>query len=304
MPLDADTLIERQRLRRRLTLWRILFVVAVAAAILAAVARIGGSDSPGDHVALLDVSGIIETDREREAVLDELADDDSVKALILRIDSPGGTFVGGESLAIALQRVAQKKPVVTIMDDVAASAGYMIATATDHIIARRGTITGSIGVIFPTTSVVDFFEKLGVTFDAIKSDPLKANPSPFEETLPAARAWTQTVVDQMKGVFVEMVAAGRPNLTPAEVARLADGRIYTGDQALANGLIDEIGGEREARAWLAANRDVPADLAVVEVTIDEEEWWLAALLGSGGKSLLPEALTLDGLLALWQPDGS
>lgn len=304
MPLDADTLIERQRLRRRLTLWRILFVVAVAAAILAAVSRFAGNDAPGDHVALLDVSGVIETDPDREAALDALAEDDSVKALILRIDSPGGTFVGGESLTVALQRVAEKKPVVTIMDDVAASAGYMIATASDHIIARRGTITGSIGVIFPTTSVVDFFENLGVTFDAIKSDPLKANPSPFEETLPAARAWTQTVVDQMKGVFVEMVAAGRPSMTEAEVSALADGRIYTGDQALANGLIDEIGGELEARAWLAANHEVPADLPVVEVTIEEEEWWLAALLGSGGKSLLPEPLTLDGLLALWQPDGS
>jgi len=304
MPLDADTLIERQRLRRRLTLWRILFVVAVAAAIVAAIGRFGGARSPGDHVALLDVTGIIETDRDREAELDRIAGDDSVKALIVRIDSPGGTFVGGESLTIALQRVAETKPVVAIMDDVAASAGYMIATATDHIVARRGTITGSIGVIFPTTSVVDFFQNLGITFDAIKSDPLKANPSPFEDTLPAARAWTQTVVDQMKGVFVEMVDAGRPDLDLAQIEALADGRIYTGDQALANGLIDEIGGEREALAWLTAKRDVPDNLPVVEVTIDKEEWWLAALLGSGGKSLLPEPLTLDGLLALWQPDAS
>lgn len=304
MPLDADTLIERQRLRRRLALWRILFVVAVAAAILAAVGRFGGTDSLGDHVALLDVAGVIETDRDREAALDRIARDDSVKALIVRIDSPGGTFVGGESLSIALQRVAETKPVVAIMDDVAASAGYMIAVAGDHIIARRGTITGSIGVIFPTTSVVDFFDNLGITFDAIKSDPLKANPSPFEETLPAARAWTQAVVDEMKGVFVEMVVAGRPGLTRVEVERLADGRIFTGDQALANGLVDEIGGEREARAWLAASHEVADSLPVVEVKIDKEEWWLAALLGSGGKSLLPEPLTLDGLLALWQPEAS
>ena len=304
MPLDADTLIERQRLRRRLTLWRILFVVAAAAAIVAAIGRFGGSDSLGDRIALLDVSGIIETDRDREAALDRIAQDDGVKALIVRIDSPGGTFVGGESLAIALQRVAARKPVVAIMDDVAASAGYMIATATDHIVARRGTITGSIGVIFPTTSVVDFFDNLGITFDAIKSDPLKANPSPFEQTLPAARAWTQAVVDQMKGVFVEMVDAGRPDLDLAQVAALADGRIYTGDQALANGLVDEIGGEREARAWLSASHGLADDLPVVEVEIDKEEWWLAALLGSGGKSLLPETLTLDGLLALWQPEAS
>lgn len=304
MPLDADTLIERQRLRRRLALWRILFVVAAVAAIAAAAARFGGTATLGDHVALLDVSGIIETDRDREAALERIAGDDAVKALILRIDSPGGTFVGGESLAIALRRVAERKPVVAIMDDVAASAGYMIATASDHIVARRGTITGSIGVIFPTTSVVEFFDNLGITFDAIKSDPLKANPSPFEETLPTARAWTQIVVDQMKGVFVEMVADGRPDLSLADVEKLADGRIFTGDQALANGLVDEIGGEREARAWLASSHDVSGDLPVVEVEIDRREWWLAALLGPAGKSLLPELLTLDGLLALWQPDGS
>lgn len=302
MPLDADQLVERQRLRRRLTLWRVLFVVALAAAALAAWGRFGGTDTLGDHVALLDVSGVIQTDRERDEALDRIAEDGSVKALIVRIDSPGGTFVGGESLYVSLQRIAETKPVVAVMDDVAASAGYMIAVAGDHIVARRGTITGSIGVIFPTTTVVEFFDSIGITFDAIKSDPLKANPSPFERTLPEARAWTQTVVDEMMGVFVEMVVAGRPGLTRPEIEALADGRIYTGDQALEFGLIDALGGEREARTWLAAERGVPESLPLVEVDYGEDAWWLAALLGEGGKSLLPEALTLDGLLAVWQPE--
>jgi protease IV len=302
MPLDAEHLVERQRLWRRLAFWRVLFVVAVAAAIVVAWGRYGGTDKLGDHVALLDVSGIIETDRERDEALDRIAGDDRVKALIVRIDSPGGTFVGGETLYTSLRRIAEIKPVVAVMDNVAASAGYMIAVAGDHVVARRGTITGSIGVIFPTTSLVDFFDSFGITFDAIKSDPLKANPSPFEETLPAARQWTQTVVDEMQAVFVEFVVAGRPDLTRTQVETLADGRIYSGDQALKFGLIDALGGEREARAWLAANRGVAESLPLVEVEYGDDKWWLAALLGKGGKILLPEPLTLDGMLALWQPD--
>ncbi|MGY8995892.1 MAG: S49 family peptidase [Alphaproteobacteria bacterium] len=188
------------------------------------------------------------------------------------------------------------------MDDVAASAGYMIAMAGEHIIARRGTITGSIGVIFPTTDVVDFFDNLGITFENIKSDPLKANPSPFERTLPEARAWAQIVVDDMQKVFVGIVDDGRPNLDRAAIEVLADGRIYTGTQALENGLIDELGGEREARAWLLAQHDISEDLPVRNVEIEEELPWYLEMVRETGKSVLPEPLTLDGLLALWQPE--
>jgi len=301
MAADAEGLIERQRLRRRLMLWRILTVAAIAVAIIVAFSRLSGG-TVGDHVAVLDVSGVIETDAKRDAALDRVADDGRVKALIVRINSPGGTFVGGESLLISLQRVAAEKPVVAVMDDVAASAGYMIAMAGDRVIARRGTITGSIGVIFPTTQVVDFFSDLGITFDNIKSDPLKANPSPFEETLPAAREATQEMVDQLQGVFVDMVVEGRPALDRSAIEVLADGRVFSGVQALENGLIDELGGEREARAWLAAQHEISESLPTRDVTIEDDLPWYAEVLRETGKSVLPEPLALDGLLALWQPD--
>ena len=117
----------------------------------------------------------------------------------MRIDSPGGTFVGGETLYNELRRIAKTKPVVAVMNDVAASAAYMTAAACDHIVAHEGTITGSIGVIFPSVNVVGLLDSLGIKFEDIKSDPMKAQPSPFEETLPAARAWTQHVVDANEG---------------------------------------------------------------------------------------------------------
>ncbi len=301
MTHDAETLVERQKLRRRLLFWRILFVVALIVVGILAFGRVQGEAS-GAYVALLDVNGVIESDRVRDEAIEDVAQDGNAKALILRINSPGGTFVGGEALFIALQRVAEEKPVVVVMDDVAASAGYMIAMAGEHIIARRGTITGSIGVIFPTTDVVDFFDNLGITFENIKSDPLKANPSPFERTLPEAREWAQIVVDDMQKVFVGIVDDGRPDLDRAAIELLADGRIYTGTQALENGLIDELGGEREARAWLLAQHEICEGLPVRNVEVEEELPWYLEMVRETGKSVLPEPLTLDGLLALWQPE--
>ncbi|MBN34759.1 MAG: signal peptide peptidase SppA [Rhodospirillaceae bacterium] len=298
---DAEDLIERQRLRRRLVFWRLLTVAAVAVALVIAYGQLSTSEI-GDHVAVLKVSGVIEGDDRREATLDRIAGDDSVQALIVRINSPGGTFVGGETLYLALQRVAAEKPVVAVMDDVAASAGYMIAMAGDHVIARQGTITGSIGVIFPTTQVYEFFDEFGVTFENIKSDPLKANPTPFEETLPAARDSMQEMVDQLQVVFVSIVDAGRPKLDTAAIQQLADGRVFSGVQALENGLIDELGGDREARAWLMAEHDISDSLPAQDVKIDDDLPWYAEFLRETGKSVLPEPLTLDGLLALWQPD--
>jgi protease-4 len=153
-----------------------------------------------------------------------------------------------------------------------------------------------------SANVVELLESVGIQPESIKSDPLKGQPSPFEETLPAARRWSQVIVDQMQDIFVGMVVEGRPNLAPDDVEVLADGRVYTGRQAVENGLIDEIGGERAALAWLAAEHGIDETLPVSEVTFGEDEDWLAGVLTQTGKSLLPEPLTLDGLVAVWQPD--
>ncbi len=300
--VDSERLIERQRLKRRTRLWQGLFLVAAAVVVYLLVADKLVNEEMGDRIARLSVTGIITSDSDRDEALRDLADDDEVKALVIRIDSPGGTFVGGEALYHTIREVAVQKPVVAVMEGVAASAGYMIAVAGDHIVAREGTLTGSIGVIMQTANVVELLESIGIQPETIKSDPLKGQPSPFEETSPQARAWNQVIVDEMQTIFVSMVVDGRPNLTSEEIETLADGRVYTGRQSVENGLVDEIGGEQAAISWLADERGVDGSLPVSDVTYGEDENWLVGLLTQTGKSLLPEPLTLDGLVAVWQPD--
>jgi len=307
MALDAEGLIERRRLRRRLRSWRVAAVVlAVAACVAAAFAwDPDGTWLERPHVARITVSGVIAENRRLDAALADVRDDPKARALILRIDSPGGTVVGGESLYHAIRKVAAEKPVVAVMGEMAASGGYMVAIAADRIYAREGTITGSIGVILQTTDVTGLLDKLGVSAEAIKSAPLKAVPSPFEKLTDDGRRATQGLIDDMYAMFVGMVAERR-GLDAEKAKELADGRVFTGRQAAANGLIDGIGGVAEARAWLD-EKGVSADLPSREIRVWREDDWLGgaakgAIRAIFGKTYLPERLTLDGLVAVWHPE--
>jgi protease-4 len=304
MPLDADLLVDRRRLKRQISVWRALAIVALVAVIGAGIGR---ANLFGErHVARLSVSGIITDDPDRTRAVIAAGKDSDVKALIVRIDSPGGTVVGGEALFRELREVARQKPVVAVMGELAASGGYMIALAAERIFAREGTITGSIGVIMQTTDVTGLLEKLGVSTEAIKSGPFKAVPSPLEPLTEKGREVTRQLVDDMYGMFVEMVAEGR-GMERAKALELADGRVYTGRQAKALGLIDAIGGEDEARAWLAEAKGISRGLPVRELRIprEGEEWsdWMGGTLARlTGKTYLSERLKLDGLVAVWHPD--
>lgn len=305
MVLEADQAVDRRRLKRRLSFWRAAAVIAVAALAIGAVARNRAALMPlveKPHVERLAIEGIISADPERSDALKEVAKNDRVKALIVAINSPGGTVVGSETLFRELRTIAAKKPVVAVMGTLAASGGYMTAIAADHIVARDGTITGSIGVIMQTADVTGLLDKLGIKAEAIKSAPLKAVPSPLETLTPAGRAATQAVVMDMYDMFVGMVA-DRRGLAPDEAKKLADGRIYTGRQAVAIKLVDEIGGEDEARAWLESARGVPASLPISDVKIERDSKDVLGLVGGMiGKALFSERLTLDGLVALWHPE--
>ncbi len=217
------------------------------------------------HLARLTVSGIITDDRKLTEAVTELADNDSVKALIVTIDSPGGSVAGGEGLHDAIARVAQKKPVVAVMGGTAASAGYMIAVPAARIFAREGTLTGSIGVLLETGEVSGLLKTLGINAEAITSGPLKDQPSLIRPLSPEGRDVLHGLVMDMYDQFVGMVAAGR-HMDAAQVRELADGRAYTGRQALRLGLVDAIGGEHDARAWLAQAKGVSADLPVDDVS--------------------------------------
>jgi len=303
-PPDPDSLVDRRRLKRQVSGWRLFAMIAAVAAIAAGVGRIGLLES-GEHVAVLAVSGLIIDDTDRTRALRQVGEDEGVKAVLVRIDSPGGTVVGGESLFRQLRAIADKKPVVAVLGEVAASGGYMVALAADHIVAREGTITGSIGVIMQTTDITGLLAKLGIEAEAIKSAPLKAVPSPLEKLTDDGRAATKRLVDDMYDMFVTMVAERR-SLPRERALELSDGRIYTGRQARAANLIDTLGGEAEAREWLA-ERGVPRSLPARRIEIEkEDDFWPSLVHGTiravTGKTYFSERLTLDGLVAVWHPD--
>jgi protease-4 len=302
MGLEADLLLDRRRLKRRLGFWRVLAVLGICAAIGIAFVR-GAGPGSGPHIARVSVAGIILDDRKLDRKIAKLADDGSVKALELYIDSPGGSVAGGEALHDAIALVASRKPVVAVMGGLAASAGYMIAVPAERIFCREGTLTGSIGVLLEAPEFSALLQKLGVQVQVLVSGPLKNQPSLTEPLSPEGRQVLQGLVADMYDQFVGMVAAGR-HMDPAKVRELADGRAYTGRQALQVGLVDAIGGETEARRWLAT-KGIPADLPVRDV----EEGGLArrlffgdfgGVLSSLVKIFFSQWVTLDGPWALWQ----
>ncbi len=298
--MDADYLIDRHRLKRRVTFWRVTSIIIAVVLVATAIGRFSGATSRS-YIARLDVKQIIVNDPDRLRALDAIVSDSNIKALLVAINSPGGTVVGGETLYHALVRASDKIPVVAVMGDLATSAGYMIAVASDHIIAREGTITGSIGVLFQTSEITDLLGKLGISVEAIKSGPLKAEPSPFKKLTPAVRQATQMLVDDMFDMFVGMVANQR-NMTPQKVRSLADGRVFTGRMALKEGLVDAIGGEREALQWLTEKKGLDGDLPVRKLKIKRDvEDWLEHLSSLARKTVLSERLTLDGLVSVWHP---
>ena len=301
MSLDADYIVDRRRLKRRLLFWR-LFAVLSLTVIAVIVALRFETPSFGNYVARLHVSGIIVEDIDRDAALSKLAANSKARALVIRIDSPGGTVVGGESLYRSLRAVAEHKPVVAVMGTTATSAAYMTAIAADHIVAWEGSVTGSIGVLMQTANITGLLEKLGIEPETIKSVPLKAQPKPFEPTSPAARKAIEDVVLDMHAMFVDLVAERR-EMARAAAAQLADGRIYTGRQALAAGLVDTLGGEVQALEWLAKSKGVSAEIPIRDVEIDREDGPLRKIFnGMVGKTLFSERLRLDGLVSLWHPD--
>ena len=203
-------------------------------------------------------------------LFDKVGKADQVKAVILDINSPGGTTTGGEAMYDAIRRLAEKKPVVATCGTLATSAAYIVALATDRIFVYGNTITGSVGVIFQWADVTELLKTLGIKVEEVKSGSLKAVPNPFEPTDEAARAVTEEMVEDAKVWFVGLVKTRR-EIEPDSVPGLTDGRIYSGRQAVEYKLVDQIGDERAARAWLAKERGVPKGLRIRRVDAQRAE---------------------------------
>jgi len=318
MAARADDLIDRRRLRRKLSFWRVAAILLVAAIVIATTSYFwrDGTGVGIDHIARIKIEGTITEDEELLERLERVQESAAVKGVILHVNSPGGTTAGGEAVFEAVRRLAAEKPVVAQVGTLAASAGYMIASAADHIVARQSSIVGSIGVLFQYPDVTGLMENIGVKVDGVKSSPLKAEPSPFTPTTEEERAMIRALVMDSYEWFVGLVEDRRP-LERAEVLALADGSIFTGRQALKSRLVDSLGGEEEAVRWLGT-RGVDGGLEVVEwKPRNEGGWWgigsqatLASLLGLDrlADRLLARAglepLFLDGLVSVWQPRAS
>ncbi|WAJ29030.1 signal peptide peptidase SppA [Antarcticirhabdus aurantiaca] len=310
MALSPDDMIDRRRLRRKLGFWRVAAILVAALAVLALPFAAGWTGKPAtvgiDQIARVSVEGLITEDRDLLELLDRLAEDDYVKAVIVRVDSPGGTTVGGETIFNALRRIAETKPVVAEVGTLAASAGYLIAMASDHIVAHDTSIVGSIGVIFQYVDASKLLSTIGVDVLAVKSSPMKAEPSPFAPAPPESIEMIRRMILDSYAWFVGLVAERR-GFTQAEAQVLADGSVWTGRQALERRLIDALGGEDAARAWLEKERGIPAGTAIVDREPDKDGYGIP-LLG-GAKALVLSTIGLDptiaepmtGLVSLWSP---
>ncbi|MFZ2100578.1 MAG: signal peptide peptidase SppA [Oricola sp.] len=308
----ADNIIDRRRLRRKLTFWRVVAVcVAVIALFAAAYAsfpedRFGAKSRP--HIAKVRIDGTIFEDEELLSVLKDIGESEAVKGVILTVDSPGGTTAGGEAIFDAVRKIAAEKPVTAQVGTLAASAGYLIASAADHIVARKTSIVGSIGVLVQYPNFATLLDNLGVDVRTIKSSPLKAEPGMFDESPPGAEDMIRRMILDSYAWFKDLVK-DRRGLSDAEIATLADGSVFTGRQALDRKLIDGLGGEEAAKEWLAS-KGVDADLDVIEWKKSEPAanllWakaaiqWLGIDLGKNSPlESVKDRLFLDGLVSVW-----
>lgn len=322
MSTPTDYFVDRRRMRRKLGFWRLVALVALGVAGLVAVVRLGGAESADKltpHVARLEVQGVITGDDDTVDLIRKIGSSSQAKALLLEIESPGGTTTGAERLYEELRRVAEKKPVVAVVGTVAASGAYIAALAADTIVARGNSLVGSIGVLFQYPNVSKLLNNWGVEVETIKSSPLKAAPNGFEPTSPAAREAVANLVADSYAWFKGLVQQRR-NLNDAELAQVSDGRVFTARQGVPLKLVDVIGGQREAIEWLVANKGIAKDLPVREWKKKSSLERLGLVGAAAGvarvagletvagfleKSLLLERSgELDGLLAIWQHSGA
>ena len=320
MSFDADAIVDRRRMRRKLTFWRVTAILVVLVAVVGA----GFALVPGSRfmpatsaIARIKVSGLIRGNQERVEALDRLGKSRAL-AVIVHLDSPGGTTAGSQQLYDALRMLAAKKPMVVVVDGLAASGAYIAALSSEHIVAQDTSLVGSIGVLFQYPNFTQVLKTVGIQMEEIKSSPLKAAPNGFEPTSPEARAAIEAIVLDSYAWFKGLVK-DRRHLDDAQLPRVADGRVFTGRQGVPLKLVDEIGNEKTALNWLEKEKKVPATTPVRDYSLQPRFSELSFLhvaalafqamglsavaqrIEEWGGAQAIDRLNLDGLLALWHP---
>ena len=325
MSLDSDVIVDRRRIRRKLTFWRVVAALGVIAAVVAIAAFASPSArtavTGSNAIARVKIDGLIRSDQTRVEALERL-ENSSAAAVIVHINSPGGTTAGSEQLFDALTRLKAKKPMVVVVEGLAASCGYIAALASDQIIAKQTSLVGSIGVLFQIPNVSDLLKTVGVKVEEVKSSPLKAAHNGYEPTSPEARAALDALVKDSYAWFRGLVK-DRRGMDDATLQTVADGRVFTGRQAVGLKLVDQLGDEKTAVAWLVAQKKVGAGVPVRDFKLSPrfgdmtflratasvalDAIGLAALsrqFEQSGVSQAVDRFGLDGMLALWHPSSA
>ena len=325
MSLDSDVIVDRRRIRRKLTFWRVMAaLIAIGAIVIVGlVATPGGRGTltTAGSIARVNIEGLIRSDQNRVEALERL-ENSHAAAVVVHINSPGGTTAGSEQLYDALTRLKAKKPLVVVVEGLAASGGYITAIAADHIVARQSSLVGSIGVLFQIPNFSELMKTVGVKVEEVKSSPLKAAPNGYEPTSPEARAALESLVRDSYAWFRGLVRERR-GMDDGLLEKVADGRVFTGRQALELKLIDQLGDEKTAIAWLVSQKGVKADLPVRDYKLSPrfgdltflrsaaavtlEAFGLSAIarqIEQSGMAQAVDRFGLDGMLALWHPIGA
>jgi protease-4 len=276
--------------------------------------------TPGAYIARVKVQGLIRTNQDRVEALARLGRS-AARAVIVHIDSPGGTTAGSEQLYDALRELQAKKPMVVVVDGLAASGAYIAALSAEHIVAQETSLVGSIGVLFQYPNFSDVLKTIGIKVEEVKSSPLKAAPNGFEPTSPEARAAIEAIVLDSYSWFKGLVK-DRRGMDDSQLTQVSDGRVFTGRQAVGLKLVDSLGNEKAALAWLEKEKKVPANTPVRDYSLQPRfsdlsflhvaAWtfetlglnFIAHRIEEWGALQAVERLNLDGLLALWHPPSS
>lgn len=253
--LSPDILLERLKLKRAASLWRALFFVVLALYIISLGLNSNVTAKKSEYIARVTIDGNISQHSYDIKRLQFLESSKKIKAIILNINSPGGTAFAGEDLYYHVKQIAKNKPVVAVIKTIAASAAYMIVLPSNHIVARNNSLTGSIGAIVFAPNASELLNKIGIKVNTIRKGDLKALPLPFEQPSDHTKRMLSSIIDDNYNTFLGAVQNHR-KIPPNMLKTVSDSRILTGRQAKAAGLVDAIGGEDEALDWLKTKHKI------------------------------------------------
>ena len=249
MSVEAEVFEQAKKRARRKGFLFALFLVFLVFAILTALNGFLDFERKSPHIARIKIHGPIFDDFNLNGLIYDLGLDPNVKAVVVHINSPGGSVVGAESIFVALSQLSQEKPSVSVLGETATSGGYLIAAATDQIISRSNTLTGSIGVILQYPNLSKLLKNIGIDINTLRSSDLKASINLFEQPSAKAIKEHKQIIDETFLWFKELVAEKR-KLSAINMKKVSQGGVFTGREAKKLGLVDFIGGEREAVKYL------------------------------------------------------